>query len=141
MVIGAGLGALVYASRLTFAGIAPTLSAGPVVVTFLGAGVLGAAGRLVGALIHLYRTPRAVPTYEVRAVVPEDDRRGVGQTLIEAGAVECAAQGWRSSSGKWMAHGTPAGGPKASPLRKSATSRATINAASLEAARNRPAGG
>lgn len=88
MLVGAGLGALVYASRITIAGLAPALSAGPVAVVFLGAGVLGAAGWLVGAVIHVFRSPRDAPTYEVRAVVPEDARPGVQQQLIEAGAVD-----------------------------------------------------
>lgn len=88
LLAGAGLGALVYANRITIAGFAPALSAGPVAVAFLGAGVLGAAGWLVGAMIHLFRTPRAAPTYAVRAVVPEDARPGVQQELIEAGAVD-----------------------------------------------------
>lgn len=93
--VGTVVGALVYANRLVVAGIAPALSAGPVAVSFLGAGILGAFGWLIGALVHLFRTPRAMPegAYEIRAVVSDDARADVERQLVEAGAADVLVMG------------------------------------------------
>jgi uncharacterized membrane protein len=86
--LGAILGTLIYANRIIVAGMAPALSAGPVALAFLGAGVFGAVGWLIGAVMHLYRTPQAAPAYELRAIVPEEARADVEQRLVGEGAAE-----------------------------------------------------
>lgn len=91
--IGALLGALVYANRLTIADLAPALSAGPVATAFLGAGVLGTLGWLLGALLHLLQAPRPAHLQELRTSVDEDPRPEVQEKLAEAGALEVLVEG------------------------------------------------
>lgn len=88
LIVGAALGVLVYTGRLVFPGLAPALSAGPVAVSFLGAGLFGALGWFAGAILHLFRTPGASPRHELRAIVPEETLPGIEQTLVDAGALD-----------------------------------------------------
>ena len=87
IVIGAVLGWLVFAGTITLPGIAPALGAGVSAVIFLGAGILGSVGWLIGALIHLFRNSTVSPQRELRAVVEEDQWQQVGESLVDAGAV------------------------------------------------------
>ncbi len=87
IVIGAVLGWLVFAGTITLPGIAPALGAGVSAIIFLGAGILGSVGWLTGALIHLLRNSTVFPQRELRAVVEEDQWQQVGESLVDAGAV------------------------------------------------------
>lgn len=87
IVTGVVVGWLVFAGTITLPGIAPALGAGVSAVTFLGAGILGSVGWLIGALIHLFRNATTLPQHELRAVVQEDSWQQVGESLVDAGAV------------------------------------------------------
>ena len=86
LIAGAILGMLIYSNKLALPGTAHALSAGPVAVSFLWAGVLGSIGWLVGALVHLLRTSKRKTIPELRAVVPKDARSEIEKTLLDIGA-------------------------------------------------------
>lgn len=93
LLIGAILGALIYRGSIALPGLASALSAGPVAVSFLGAGLLGALGWFIGAMLHLFGTPGPSPRHELRAAVSEETLPEVEQTLVDAGALEVMASG------------------------------------------------
>lgn len=93
VLVGAVLGWLTYTGQLVIAGMAPAMSAGPVAVGFLGAGILGVLGWFAGALLHLFRVPGPVSPYELRAAVAADAVSEVEATLADAGALEVLAMG------------------------------------------------
>ena len=88
IVIGAVLGFLVYTGRLIVPGVAPALSAGPVAVIVLGAGILGSIGWLIEAVIHLARTADQSTQSELHLTVPADKWSDVGEQLVDAGAMD-----------------------------------------------------
>ena len=93
MIAGAVLGLLIYSNRVAFPGSAPGLSAGPVAVSFLWAGVLGSIGWLIGALIQLLRTSTKKAVSELRAVISEDARSEVEKILFDVGALNVLVTG------------------------------------------------
>ncbi len=105
LLAGAILGALVYMDRIALPGLAPALSAGPVAVSFLGAGLLGALGWFVGAMLHLFGTPGSLPRHELRAAVPEEVLPEVEQTLVDAGALEVLGSGDSAAMPTQAEHG------------------------------------
>ncbi|GIK37078.1 MAG: hypothetical protein KJ077_02025 [Anaerolineae bacterium] len=106
LLVGAVLGALVYLDRIALAGLAPALSAGPVAVSFLGAGLLGALGWFVGAVLHVFGAPESLPRHELRAAVPEEALPEVEQALVEAGAMEVLVSGDGAATPAASGHGT-----------------------------------
>lgn len=86
-IAGLALGLLLWNGQLVLAPLAPALAAGRAAVPFLGAGVLGAAGWLAGALLALLRPS---PSLAVVVALPGDPAETLarGRELIALGARE-----------------------------------------------------
>lgn len=93
IIFGAILGALIYADQIAIPGLARALSGGRVAASFLGAGILGALGWLLGAAIPLLSKPRAEPIPELCARVEQEKLDEVEQILVDAGAYEVLVSG------------------------------------------------
>lgn len=106
LLAGVILGTLVYMDRIALLGLAPALSAGPVAVSFLGAGLLGALGWFVGAVLHVFGAPGSLPRHELRAAVPEAALPEVEQALVDAGALEVLVSGNGAATPAASGHGT-----------------------------------
>lgn len=93
LVAGIILGMFVYSNRITLPGITLALSAGPVAVSFLLAGVLGSIGWFAGTLVHLLRVLTRKTMHEVRAIVSDNARSEVERKLLSAGALDVLVAG------------------------------------------------
>lgn len=91
LIIGGLLGRAIFAGWIALPGMGPMLSAGPAATVFVGAGLLGSLGWLIGALLHLFSGTRAEEEHELRLSVPMEVEPEVERILAGSGASEVLA--------------------------------------------------